>query len=113
MRVCEKSIRHVILVKADLTGSALMTADFRLADLRNCKFNQSTPIFADFCQANLQNADMAQTDVGGAVFNYSNLKGAIMLCNRLEEASLEGAIFDKNTIWPENDEPERQGAIRF
>jgi len=104
---------HANLVKADLTEAQCMTADFRFADLRNCKLNKSAPIFANFSETNLQSASLAQADIFGAVFKGSNLKGTVMLCHRLEEASLEGAIFDKNTVWPDGYEPEKHGAIRI
>jgi len=79
---------HANLVKADLTEAQCMTADFRYADLRNCKLNKSAPIFADFSETYLQSANLAQADIFGAVFKGSNLKGTIMLCRRLEEQLL-------------------------
>ncbi|MFF2883978.1 pentapeptide repeat-containing protein [Bacillus toyonensis] len=96
---------------SDLTGSYLMVAvlekvNLKGAILRNAKLNGADLISADLSGANLSEADVWKADFSGA-----NLSNANMSCLRINEATFEGALYDKNTIWPEGFNPEEIGAI--
>lgn len=109
-------IRNALFIGADAEGvnmseARAMNAYFMNAKMRGSSFVNARPICALFDNADLTNADFSGADIGGARFIGARLHGAIMLCKRLEQANLTGAIYDRNTRWPLNFNPEISGAI--
>jgi uncharacterized protein YjbI with pentapeptide repeats len=68
-------------------------------------------IGAQFEHANLIGANLTGADLGFASLKYANLSGAICLADRLEEAELDGAWFDKTTIWPKGFDTGASGLV--
>ena len=75
------------------------------------KFVKSEAMHTDFSNADLSSADMTGASVTGAIFKGSRLDGAVMLCQGLEDAKLDGAVYTDLTVWPEEFNPVQKGAI--
>lgn len=76
------------------------------ANLMNTKCHYTV-----FKNASLIKADLTGADVREADFQEAVLFGAVLRCSELNRASLQGALFDESTIWPEGFDPLQQGAI--
>ncbi|ERJ13288.1 pentapeptide repeat-containing protein [Haloplasma contractile SSD-17B] len=60
-------------------------------------------------RANLENADLTGSRLYGADFTYANLKGIKLLCKEIEKTKFNGAIYNGDTIFPDNFIPEQHG----
>jgi hypothetical protein len=89
------------LTYVNLKGAGLWKANLEGANLRF---------------ANLERADIGKANLKGVDLQGANLKGAFLLKANftranLKFANLEGAIYDKNTNWPDSFDPKEKGAI--
>lgn len=81
-RLDDADFEDASLAETDFTDSSLRNVMFKAADLRKARF-----LFAD-----LRGANLSESDLSGA-----NLESA-----NLQNANLQQAVFDENTILPDN-----------
>jgi hypothetical protein len=81
------------LINTNLSGADLTNAIVGRADLRNANLTGAT-----LTGANLQQSDLAGANLAGA-----DLTGAFLKWTILWEATLDGAFYDENTIFPSGD----------
>ncbi|MCK5522901.1 MAG: pentapeptide repeat-containing protein [Thiomargarita sp.] len=105
------SLRNINACFADFSGVPLMTSDFFGANLMGSKFVNSETMYTDFSNANLYKSDMTNANITGAIFKGAHLEGALLLCQQLDKARLNGAFYDVSTVWPEGFDPTSKGAI--
>jgi len=99
------------LIGAKLTGAILLNIGLEKTNLSNL----------DLTNVNLQGgwfreSDLTNTILKGANLSYADLQKADLRGTNLAEANLEGSIldgasYDKDTIWPEGFEPDELGAV--
>jgi len=89
-----------------------MVASLRNADLSSASLVGASAVGARFDEAILRGADLSRTDVAGAVFAKADLRGACMLCERLESADFRDALVDEETRWPPGFLPQSRGALQ-
>lgn len=82
-----------------------------LSDFQNCSLIQANLQGANLEQANLQGANLEranleQTNLKGANFRGANLRGANLKDIQLDGTCLAGAIYNCETIFDENVDPE-------
>lgn len=94
-------LSEVIFSEAVLNGVTLIETDLEKADLQGAKLSYANLEKAKLCNANLVQATLRNT----------NLKGASLHGAKLQGIDLEGAQYDHFTIWPENFDPGKYGAI--
>jgi len=96
----------------NISGANLQKANLETAKLQGCNLQG----------ANLQEANLKFAKMLGANLDNTNLRGANLEYAELlkdwwnddsESASLHNAIYDKNTVFPRDFEPEEAGAIEF
>jgi uncharacterized protein YjbI with pentapeptide repeats len=105
------SLRNIKASFADFSHTPLMTSDFTGAKLVGSRFIDAKAMYADFTDAILTKSDMTNADVTGAIFRGAHLEGAVMLCQGLNKAELDGAFYDSETGWPLGFDPVLSGAI--
>lgn len=88
------------LYKTDLSGSEMYEVNFSQAQLNKSRFYRSDLRSAKLEGAKLKGSDLRQANLAGA-----NMSGAT-----LEDTNVEGAVFDLETIWPKDFDPEQAGA---
>lgn len=86
----------ISLADANLSGVYLVGANLSGADLH----------YADLSRANLSRAILDSAILSGANLHYALLEYAI-----LRHADLRGARYSKDTRWPEDFDPDAEGAI--
>jgi len=101
-----QNFHRAILTELNFSYASMKCTNFRNANLLNAQI-----IGANFEQAKLINADLS--NIAYANFNHTNLIGAVLLCERINEATFSGAIFDSSTKWPQGFDPISFGAIRL
>lgn len=89
------------LLGADLTGAYLMVASLDHANLKNTILKNAKLNGATLISADLSGADLTGSDVWNADFRGANLSDAKINCLRINDAMFEGAVYNKETIWPE------------
>lgn len=92
---------------AMLGGTDLFDADLASADLRGADLGA-----ANLSNANLSNADLTGANLAGADLSDANLRGTDFSGANLLGADLRGAIYDRNTVFPEDFDPPGAGAVR-
>jgi uncharacterized protein YjbI with pentapeptide repeats len=55
--------------------------------------------------------DPIYSNIKGANFKGAHLGGAKMLCLGMDEAELDGAFYDEETVWPNGFNPQLKGAV--
>ena len=82
--------------QCDLSG-----ADFSSADLYATDFTEANLPRTIFFAANLENANLFWTNLKEANLQQANLRGAYLERADLRGANLDGAIFDTETVLPD------------
>jgi uncharacterized protein YjbI with pentapeptide repeats len=82
--------------QCDLSG-----ADFSSADLYAADFTEANLPRTVFFAANLENANLFLTNLREANLEQTNLRGAYLGDADLRGANLDGAIFDTETVLPD------------
>jgi uncharacterized protein YjbI with pentapeptide repeats len=59
----------------------------------------------------LPGANLRDANLRGADLNEANLRGAYLSGAYLSIAILEGAAYNKETVWPTGFDPEAEGAV--
>lgn len=103
--------QKAILTGADLSGASLRYASLSDASLLNANLED-----ADLGRADLSGADLEGADLTNANLRYANLGRADLSDANLSDAILTGAdlfgaIFDKETKFPEGFDPVAHGMI--
>jgi len=118
------------LTDADLSNANLTDANLLEANLANADFENSKMVGANLSGtilkgANLNYADLTVASLGNADLQNATLRGALLYTD-LREADLRGAdlsgadlsgaylvsaIYDEKTSWPDDFNPEENGAI--
>jgi len=116
---------------ADLTMANLRKSDFRRANLHDVNFTNAIMEKANFANASLINANLTGADLRDANLTEANLAGANLTNTKLigtnlqkaelteadlskaiiENANFEGVSYAENTLWPNNFNPQKAGAI--
>jgi uncharacterized protein YjbI with pentapeptide repeats len=96
------------LSEADLSSADLVNANLRGAELTRCQLNGARLVNAQLNGANLQNASLQdaslyEADLSGARLNDADLRGCCLRNVNLHQASLDGALFDENTVLPDGE----------
>jgi len=99
------------LAEADLTNAILTRADLFHADLSGAFMSQINLQHAALQNANLQGAFMFAANLRGANLKNASLQNAFLenadLYNaKLEGAELEGAVYNSETVWPDDFNPD-------
>ena len=104
-----RDIRHretgVLLLRID--AATLEAADLRGCDLCAASLTDATLRRADLTGADLGGANLECADLRGAKLAGANLGGA-----KLAGTRLAGARYDRNTRWPRNFSPRKNGCLR-
>jgi uncharacterized protein YjbI with pentapeptide repeats len=95
---------------ADLFGADLRAADLHGADLGEANLGAAHLDGADLSDANLVGADLTDADLRGANLQGADLRRADLRGARLGGADLRGAVYDRETLWPEGCDPLAAGA---
>jgi hypothetical protein len=99
-RLNQEGVTDIKLIEAFLKGAKLRGTDLRGADLRGSDLRRANLIEIDLRKADLRKADLRGSDLRGANLKEADLRGA----------NLRGAMYNKDTVWPENFDPEKEGA---
>jgi uncharacterized protein YjbI with pentapeptide repeats len=93
------------LTGADLTGADLSGADLSGADLTGADLTGTHLVHADLSGADLTDADLPDANLLKARLTDADLTDADLTDADLTDATLEGVIWDDDTVWPEGFEP--------
>jgi uncharacterized protein YjbI with pentapeptide repeats len=114
------------LVGADLSGLNLDWANLTERELRDANFSHSSLTGANLSQADLRGANFDHAVLAGTNLWGANMAGASLNETFLAGAHLEGADlrqahlntsklkyarYDETTLWPDNFDPQAQGAL--
>jgi ectoine hydroxylase-related dioxygenase (phytanoyl-CoA dioxygenase family) len=111
----------------------LLNLSFRKSDLNNVSFKKSFLYKVDFWNSNLDNVNLSEAKLKNCVLtdtnlnkakifktnflnsnlSHSNLKGLNLKSCTFKNTNLRDALYDQNTIWPKNFDPELAGAIKI
>jgi uncharacterized protein YjbI with pentapeptide repeats len=98
--LCEVDLVGTNLSEADLFMANLVRANLTRANLNNTNLCGANLYEANLSGANLEAADLFETNLSGA-----NLAGANLTRAKLNGAQLYMALYDDNTILPEDFDP--------
>jgi hypothetical protein len=99
--------QHVFLVNADFHRAVLPNADFTGAYLKHASFR-----YAQLPCASFQDAVLMQTDMEGAVLDRANfLHADLRRVDNLGRASLEQALYNEQTAFPDGFSPYVKGML--
>lgn len=109
------NLERANLVGAKLHSSTMLGAQLKGANLEGASVTNANLSGATLQNANLEGATLTGTNLSGASLNRANLTGANLSGASLEGANLTGATlfnasYDRYTRWPENFDPDSQGA---
>ena len=126
------NIENAVLPHIDLSGTNLLQANFQNATLIEANLSNSQLVYANLQQAflekanlqgvdlelaNLKDAQLYQANLSGANLYRANFNGAnlsranLQDVKNIEQANLNGAIYDINTKFPPKFDPVAHGAI--
>jgi len=92
------SFEKTNLEKANFKEAVFACVEFYGANLQGAQFQGSIAEEAQFGKTNLSNADLSDADFEGAFY--------------LSEATLSGAKYNSNTVFPEDFDPESHGMVK-
>jgi hypothetical protein len=99
-----------ILSLTSLSDANLKAADLRGADLSSTILVGADLSGSDLSGAKLNNPNLNGANLSGANLSDANLEKANLFESSLEKANLNGAIYNKNTKWPDGFNPKAAGA---
>jgi uncharacterized protein YjbI with pentapeptide repeats len=100
-------LQHIFLVNADFHHAVLPNADFTGAFLKRASFRHAQLPYASFRDAVLMQVDMEGAVLDGANFLNADLRRV----HNLGQASLEQAVYNENTEFPDGFSPYFKGMI--
>lgn len=97
--------------KVDFRGAKIRNANFGHSNFKSCNFSLTdmTETLLDFSVIN--DADFRSANLTKASFENSDIRGANFANCNLMKINLKGSIFNNQTIFPENFDPLKFGAI--
>lgn len=104
-------LAQAILVGADLTYAKLNETELSGANLEGANLLGAILTHANLSSANLKGAQLERARLEGAELYDANLQGTNLDGVGLEKAFLKGALYNKDTIWPNEFDPEKAGAV--
>jgi uncharacterized protein YjbI with pentapeptide repeats len=112
----DANLRSAAFVRSVGTGATfvrarLMAAFMNDARLDKANFREANVSAADFRQSDLRQSDLTDADAGFANFFGCDLRGAIFVVRRIEDAFLRGAVADAVTKWPPGFDPTKAGVV--
>ncbi len=116
-KLIDKNNRVIDLSGADLTlaylsGAYLGEADLSRTILYRAILRGAYLERADLSRAILRGADLREVFLSDAILYRADLSRADLNDANLSRAILRGAMYTKNTVWPEGFDPDAAGAIR-
>ncbi|WP_373533288.1 pentapeptide repeat-containing protein [Vampirovibrio sp.] len=118
-------LREANLFMADLAGARLRYSDLRSANLGFSRLSEARLQHARLCDANMSSADLTRADLRNCRLNGVDLSRALVKdanlaatqlaesdladCQALESANLQNAIFDDQTHFPQDFQPQKHG----
>jgi uncharacterized protein YjbI with pentapeptide repeats len=99
------------LSEANLIKAELHEANFYQANLSKANLNEADLPKAKLIEANLRKANFYKADLRKAELLDANLVEACLKDAKLDEINLEGAIYNRQTIFPKDFNPSKYGAI--
>ncbi|MBW4570682.1 MAG: pentapeptide repeat-containing protein [Tolypothrix carrinoi HA7290-LM1] len=93
---------------ADLSGADLSLADLTFADLSLADLSFADLSFADLSRAYLTGADLSGANLNRADLSRADLSRADLSRADLSRANVKGAVYNKETKFPENFDPASQ-----
>jgi len=134
-RLNRENVSNINLQRAYLVEAKIVGCNLRGANLGGTKLNKAWLFNGDFSYAdlglaelrvavliktNLSGANLSGSDLSGAKLNYANLSNANLSAARLDGVDFSGAnlqatnlyaaIYDDQTIWPNDFDPKNTGA---
>ena len=106
-------LNNALCVGTHFSQSSLIMIDAQFANFENAVMKDIQIIGAKFEEAILKGANFNGSDIGHACFKKAVLLDAELLCNRIDQASFEGAVYNSATKWPEGFNPLEYGAIEI
>jgi hypothetical protein len=94
-------LRQSDLTASDLSGALLTFVDFRGAILKDANLQGANLVQAKFEDADLENADLSEARLHAAIIDGVDLS----------TVTLESALYNQLTTWPDGFDPEAAGAI--
>jgi uncharacterized protein YjbI with pentapeptide repeats len=112
------NFHRAFLIGANLSYANLSYADLSSAELEPIGYGvlgqniiYTNLNHANLNHANLNYANLINANLNSANLNGANLSGAILSGANLNGANLNGAIYNVDTLFPENFDPRKAGAI--
>jgi uncharacterized protein YjbI with pentapeptide repeats len=104
------------LIEINWSNCSLNRASFKkaylgLSNFQNCCLKSANLQEANLQEANLSQADLAGADLQGANLQQANLKGANFTGAKLDQACFTQAIYDSQTVFDPNFDPQTAGMI--
>ena len=104
-------LRHAIMRGGSFRWADFTDATMHYADLENADLTGASCSGAEFDYADLAHADMSDADCCGAQFDDANLQGADLQSAVLNDATWQGATYDKHTLFPDDFDPIAAGLV--
>jgi Pentapeptide repeats (8 copies) len=112
LRLLGTDLQLAGLDRACLAGADLEGADLRWAWLRSACLDGADLTYADLRDAHLDGASLVGAEMTGTQLRGAHLEAASLLTvTDLDQAQLEGALADDETVWPEGFNPREAGVI--
>jgi hypothetical protein len=105
------NLEGVTLYEVNLSYASLHRANLSQANLHGAQLNGTVLIEAVLCGANLSKAELYRAYLGEANLQGANLSGANLQGADLQGAYLEKALYDEQTQFPPNFDPEGKGLL--
>ena len=107
----ESNLIEIDWSNCNLDRASLKKAYLGLSIFQNCYLQGANLQSANLEEANLENANLVNADLRNANLRQVNLKGANLQGAKLANACLTGAVYDRETIFDLNFDPQAAGAI--
>jgi Pentapeptide repeats (8 copies) len=106
---------QAILDNVNLEGANISFAVFDDAIMTKAGLLGATARSASFTNATILGADLRRVDLRGAVLvnadlRAADLRGAILTDAKIDGVRVDGALFDRLTIWPQGFDPSKHAA---
>lgn len=109
----QANLEHTIFQRATLDNAILVRAHMKNANLRRASLKDTNLYKPTLTNADLSEIDLKTTkvDFDGAHLDYSKLFETDLSGHDLTGAILTGAEYSNSTVWPDDFDPKKAGAI--
>lgn len=108
----QANLQNATLIEANFSNSQLVYANLQQAFLEKANFQEADLELANFKDAQLYQANLNGANLYRANFQGSNLSGANFKdVKNIEQSNFRGAVYDVNTKFPPQFNPQKNGAI--